>query len=171
MSTKAIEKKKQEVAAVVERMKGAKSFVVLDYSGLTVEQITNLRVNLYENDCEMSVIKNNISKRAVEKAGFEDVLESLIGPNALVFSNEDSVSAAKVVYDFAKDNSALELKVGVVDGTYMDNDTIKQIATVPSRDQLLTMIAKGILEPIHEFAISVDLLAKDLDEESDSEEK
>ncbi len=170
MSVKAIEKKKQEVQALVERMKAAQSFVVVDYSGLTVEQVTNLRVELYNNDCEMAVIKNNITRRSVNELGFNDFEPSLVGQNAVVFSNADSVSAAKIVYDFAKENQALELKVGVVDGEFMDNENIQVIATIPSRDTLLTMIAAGILQPIKEVAIGLDLMAQKLENPDSAEE-
>jgi len=163
VSVKAIERKKEEVQALVERMKGANSFVIVDYSGLTVEQVTKLRNELRANGCEMFVIKNNITRRAALELGFEQLEDILVGPNAVAFSNEDSVSAAKVIYDFALDNKALELKVGVVDGEYMDNDNIKVIATIPSRDTLLTMIASGILQPIKEVAIALDLMAQNLE--------
>lgn len=166
MSQKTIEKKKQLVASLKERLESANSFVVLDYSGLTVEQVTKLRVQLLENHCEMAVIKNNISRRAVEMAGHKEVADSLTGPNAIAFSLEDSVSAAKVIYEFAKENDALELKVGVVDGEYMDNEKIQTIATIPSREELLTMFAAGILEPIRDVAIALDLMTQ---EESETE--
>ncbi|AIO18059.1 50S ribosomal protein L10 [Candidatus Izimaplasma bacterium HR1] len=168
MSVKAIERKHQEVTALVERMQNSKSFVILDYSGLTVEQVTKLRVELLENNCEIAVIKNNITRRAAKELGFDVLAENLVGPNAVAFSNEDSVSAAKIVYDFAKDNTALELKVGVVDGEYMDNTNIQVIATVPSRDTLLTMIAAGLLEPIKEVAIGLDLMAQKLENPEES---
>lgn len=164
MSEKAIAKKQVEVSALVERMQNANSFVVVDYSGLTVEQVTTLRRQLLEAGCEMSVIKNNITKRAAQAAGYDELTDSLTGPNALAFSHEDSVSAAKIVYDFAKENKALELKVGVVDGEYMNNDKIQVIATIPTRETLLTMFAAGLLQPIKEVAIALDLHAKNLEE-------
>lgn len=163
MSEKAIAKKKAEVEALVEKMQNANSFVVADYSGLTVEQVTKLRNELRENGCEMKVIKNNITRRAATAAGYAELAEGLVGPNAVAFSNEDSVAAAKVLYEFAKDNNALELKVGVVDGEFMDNDKIQQIATIPTREVLLTMFAAGILQPIKEFAIAVDLHVQNLE--------
>ncbi len=168
MSVKAIEKKKLEVQALTEKMQNARSFVIVDYSGLTVEQVTKLRVELLENQCEMAVIKNNITKRAAQLLGFDELTESLVGPNAVVFSTEDSVSAAKIVYDFAKENKALELKVGVVDSEYMDNENIQVIATIPTRETLLTMFAAGILQPIKEVAIGLDLMAQKLENPEES---
>lgn len=169
VSVQAIERKKQEVQTLVERMQSSKSFVIVDYSGLTVEQVTNLRRELRENGCEMLVIKNNITRRAAAELGYNDLEAQLVGPNAVAFSEVDSVSAAKVVYDFALENKALELKVGVVDGEYMDNENIKVIATIPSRDTLLTMIASGILQPIKEVAIALDLMAQNLENPEQAE--
>ena len=163
MSVQAIEKKRLEVEELTARMKSAKSFVIANYSGLTVEQVTALRRELRANGCELEVIKNNITKRAAMQLGFDEMSDSLKGPNAVAFSNEDSVSAAKVIYDFAKGNKELELKVGVVDGEFMDNENIQVIATVPTREVLLTMFAAGLLEPIKEFAIGVDLIAQELE--------
>lgn len=170
VSKKAIENKRLLVSSLKERLENSKSFVIVDYSGLTVAQVTNLRVKLLENQCEMAVIKNNITKRAVEAAGYKEVAVSLTGPNAVVFSNEDSVSAAKVVYEFAKENDKLELKVGVVDGEFMDNANIQTIATIPTREELLTMIAAGILEPIRDVAIALDLMSKEETTENETEE-
>jgi large subunit ribosomal protein L10 len=163
VSVKAIERKKGQVAQLVEQMNNANSFVIVDYSGLTVEQVTNLRHELRNNACEMFVIKNNITRRAAQELGFGELADQLVGPNAVAFSYEDSVSAAKVVYDFAQENKALELKFGVVDGEFMNNDKINVIATIPSRDTLLTMIAAGILQPIKEVAIALDLMAQELE--------
>ena len=170
MSVKAIERKKEQVAQLVDQMNNANSFVVVDYSGLTVEQVTNLRRELRNNACEMFVIKNNITRRAAQELGFAELADQLVGPNAVAFSYEDSVSAAKVVYDFAQENKALELKFGVVDGEYMNNDKINVIATIPSRDTLLTMIASGILQPIKEVAIALDLMAQNLENPTETEE-
>jgi len=171
VSEKAIERKKEQVAQLVDQMNNANSFVILDYSGLTVEQVTNLRRELRDNACEMFVIKNNITRRAAQELGFGELAEGLVGPNAVAFSYEDSVSAAKVVYDFAQENKALELKVGVVDGEYMDSDNIQVIATIPSRDTLLTMIAAGILQPIKEVAIALDLMAQELENPTEETEE
>lgn len=166
MSEKAIAKKQVEVQELADKMKSSDSFVILDYAGLTVEQVTKLRRELLDNGCEMKVIKNNITRRAAEAAGFSELTEALIGPNAVAFGENDSVAAAKVVYDFALENKALELKVGVVDGEFMNNDQIKTIATIPSRETLLTMFAAGLMQPIKEVAIALHLHAENLEEGS-----
>ena len=169
MSEKAIAKKIQEVEVLTERMKSASSFVIVDYAGLTVEQVTKLRRELLDAGCELKVIKNNITKRAAQAAGFSELTEALSGPNAVAFGDSESVAAAKAVYDFAKENKELELKVGVVDGEYMNNEKIQTIATIPSREVLLTMFAAGLMQPIKEFAIAVDLVSQNLEGPSTEE--
>lgn len=166
MSTKAIERKKAEVDALATKMQEASSVVIADYQGLTVDQVTKLRTALFENDCEFKVIKNNIIRRAAEKAGYEKLLESVTGPNAVAFSYEDSVSAAKVIHDFAEENEKLDLKVGVVDGDYMDNARINKIATIPTREELLTMFAGGLIQPIRNIAIAINMHKENLEQQN-----
>ncbi len=166
MSTKAIERKKAEVDALATKMQEASSVVIADYQGLTVDQVTKLRTALFENDCEFKVIKNNIIRRAAEKAGYEKLLESVTGPNAVAFSYEDSVSAAKVIHDFAEENEKLDLKVGVVDGDYMDNARINKIATIPTREELLTMFAGGLIQPIRNVAIAINMHKENLEQQN-----
>ena len=163
MARKAIELKKEQVAELSKRMQEANSVVLLDYLGLSVDEVTELRAKLREEGCVMQVMKNNIIKRAAQDAGFKDMGEFATGPNAVAFSMEDSVSAAKVIYEYAKDHKKLELKVGVVDGEFMDNDKIQTIATIPSRDELLTMFAGGLLEPIKDVAVALQLHAENLE--------
>jgi len=166
VSTKAIERKKAEVDALATKMQEASSVVIADYQGLTVDQVTKLRTALFENDCEFKVIKNNIIRRAAEKAGYEKLLESVTGPNAVAFSYEDSVSAAKVIHDFAEENEKLDLKVGVVDGDYMDNARINKIATIPTREELLTMFAGGLIQPIRNIAIAINMHKENLEQQN-----
>lgn len=163
MSQKAIERKAFEVEALTEKIKSTPSIVLLNYLGLTVEEVTQLRSQLYENDCEMKVIKNNIIKRAAIAAGYDSLVDDLAGPNAIAFSNSDSVSAAKVIYEFAKDHPELELKSGVVDQNVLDVAQMQQIAQIPSREALLTMFAGGILQPIKEVAIGLNMHIENLE--------
>jgi len=163
VSQKAIDKKALLVEELTEKMQSTNSVVIVDYLGLTVEEVTNLRKTLFDNGCEFKVIKNNIIRRAAEAAGYGEMVEHLTGPNAVAFSNEDSVSAAKILYEFAKDHKKLELKVGVVDGDFMNNEMIQKIATIPSREELLTMFAGGLLQPIRDVAIALNLHAENLE--------
>ncbi len=161
-----IQKKQQEVNALKEKMESANSVVLLDYLGLSVAEIDELRTKLIEEGCEMAVIKNNIIRRAAQEAGFEPLADETIGPNAVAFSNEDSVSAAKVIYEFAKEHSSIDLKVGVVDGEYMNHERIQKIATIPTREELLTMFARGILEPVKNVAVALKLHSENLENDN-----
>jgi len=165
LSSKAIEKKKQQVEALAEQMRDANSVVLVDYLGLDVSEADALRTRLRENDCRMQVIKNNIIRRAAEAAGYQELTQHVEGPNAVVFSYEDSVSAAKTVYEFAKEHPDIELKAGYVDEEYMDNEYIQKIASIPSREELLTMFAGGLLQPVRNIAIALNMHAENLQEQ------
>ncbi len=166
MVRKAIEKKIFEVEALTEKMKSVPSIVVVDYLGLTVEQVTDLRRQLYGSNCELKVIKNNIIRRAAIAAGLEGLADGLVGPSAVAFSNEDSVAAAKILFNFAKQNDALKLKKGTVDSQVLSLEQVQQLAQTPSRETLLTMIAAGLLQPIKEVAIGLNMHIENLESQS-----
>lgn len=170
-SEKVINQKQQLVDEVAKRMTESKSIVVAEYQGLTVEKIQDLRRNLRDEGCEMFVVKNNISRRAAEANGYKDLIEDLSGPNSVVFSYEDQVSAAKILYQFAKKNKKLKIKSGIVDGEFYAQEKIKEISALPNREGLLTMLAGQLLSPLRELAIALDLLTKEEDEEENKEEK
>ncbi|MFP4478506.1 MAG: 50S ribosomal protein L10 [Candidatus Izemoplasmatales bacterium] len=162
---KVIDTKQQLVNEVAERMSNSKSVVIAEYQGLTVEKTQDLRNKLREAGCEMFVIKNNISRRAAEVQGYDALKEDLNGPNTVVFSYEDQVSAAKVLYEFAKKNKKLKIKSGIVDGNYYEIDKIKEISQLPNREGLLTMLAGQMLAPLRELALGLNLLTEENSEE------
>lgn len=157
MSQAAIDKKMVQVEALIEKMKQAPAIVLVNYRGLSVSEVTELRSQLYESDCELKVIQNNITRRAVESLGYHDLASDLVGPNAVAFSYSDSVAAAKIIHEFAKDHPALELKMGVVDNEVLSVEQMTQLAQIPSREVLLTMFAGGIIQPIKEVAIGLNM--------------
>lgn len=167
---KVVDVKQQLVNDVAERMSNSKSVVIAEYAGLTVEKTQDLRNKLREANCEMFIIKNNISRRAAEAQGYSELVNDLTGPNSVVFSYEDQVSAAKVLYEFAKKNKKLKIKAGIVDGAYYEIDKIKEISQLPNKEGLLTMLAGQLLAPLRELAIGLDLLTKEDDEEASQEE-
>jgi len=152
--------KQEEVKKIAEKMSKAKSVVVAEYQGVTVEKTEELRGLLRDAGCEMIVIKNNISRRAAEEVGYGDLTQDFNGPNGVVFAYEDSVSAAKVLYNFAKKNKKIKIKSGVVDGDFYNTDQIKEISQLPSREILLAMLATQLLAPVRDLAIGLDLLTK-----------
>jgi large subunit ribosomal protein L10 len=152
--------KQEEVKKIAEKMSNAKSVVIAEYQGLTVEKTQELRRQLRDAGCEMIVIKNNISRRAADEVGYGDLAQEFNGPNGVVFAYEDSVSAAKVLYAFAKKNRKIKIKSGVVDGDFYDHEQIKEISQLPSKETLLTMLASQLLAPLRDLAIGLDLLVK-----------
>lgn len=165
MVRKAIEKKIFEVEALTEKMKSVPSFVIVDYLGLTVEAVTTLRRQLFDAKCEFKVIKNNIIRRAAITAGLDDLADGLVGPSAVAFSNEDPVAAAKILYEFAKSHNALKLKKGTVDSQVLSVEQVQQLAQTPSRETLLTMFAAGLLQPIKEVAIGLQMHIENLEKQ------
>lgn len=163
---KYIDKKQLLVDDFAKKMGESKAVVVAEYQGLTVEKIQVLRRTLRSEGCELFVVKNNISRRAAESNGYNQLIEDLTGPNGIIFGYEDQISAAKVLYEFAKKNRKLKIKSGIVDGEYYATDQIKEISQLPSREGLLTMLAGQLLAPLRELAVGLDLLTKQ-DEEKE----
>ncbi len=162
-----LQNKIKEVDALFAKIEKSSSIVVVDYLGLSVGQMTDLRTKLRVANCEMKIIKNNIVRRSAIKAGFEDLVGSLKGPNAIAFSKEDSVAAAKILYDFAKENDKLDLKVGVIDGNFVENSELLVYAQLPSRETLLTMLAGGLIATVKDLAIALNLYAEEKEQVSE----
>lgn len=160
MSEAIIAKKAELVDVVAEKMKAAASIVVVDARGLTVEQDTVLRRELRGSEVEYKVIKNSILRRAAEKAGLEGLSEAFTGPSAVAFSNEDVVAPAKVLADFAKDAENLEIKAGVIEGKVSSKEEIQAIASLPSRDGLLSMLLSVLQAPVRNVALAVKAVAE-----------
>ncbi len=160
MSEATIAKKAELVDAVAEKMKSAVSLVVVDSRGLTVEQDTVLRRNLREAGVELKVIKNSILKRAAQKAGLEGLEDLFVGPSAVAFSSEDVVAPAKIVFDFAKEAEALEIKGGAIEGAVSSKEEITALATLPNREGLLSMLLSVLQAPVRDFAYAVKAVAE-----------
>lgn len=157
--SKAIEKKKQVVAEIAEKLKTSKSTILTDYRGLTVAEITELRKQLREAGVEFKVLKNTLTRRATEEVGLTELNESLTGPTAIAFSYEDVVAPAKILHKFAKDHEALEIKGGVVEGRIVSFDEVKALAELPSREGLLSMLLSVLQAPMRNFALAVKAVA------------
>jgi large subunit ribosomal protein L10 len=155
-----VEIKKPIVEEISELLKDAKSAVLVDYRGLTVEQDTNLRKQLREAGVVYKVYKNTMINFAVQGTEYEELSKHLEGPTAIAVSNEDATAPARILYDFAKTAEALELKAGVVEGTYYDSEGIKVIATIPSREVLLSKFLGSIQSPITNFARVIKQIAE-----------
>lgn len=163
-SQKILDQKQLIIDEISENVKSSAASVWFDYRGLTVEELTNLRRNLKEVGSELKVYKNTLTKRALDSLSFN--LDSCLeGPSAMATSNSDEIAPIKVLADFAKDHPALELKGGIVDGKETSLEELNVLATIPSRDGLLTMFAAGLMEHVKNVAICLDLHSQNLEEE------
>jgi len=155
MSTKAIEIKQQKADVITEQLKNSVSTIIVDYRGLTVAQVTELRKQLREAGVEFKVYKNTLVRRSAAAAGIEGIDEFLTGPNAIAFSTEEVVAPAKIIADFAKENEALEIKAGIIEGTVTSAEDVKAIASLPSKEGLISMVLSVLQAPIRNFAYAV----------------
>jgi len=146
-----------EISAVI---KDAQSVVVVDYRGLTVAEDTQLRKQLREAGVSYKVYKNTLVSRAVEGTEFESLRDSLEGPNAFAVSTEDATAPARVLAEFAKKAPNLEIKAGVVEGTFYDAEGMKVIANVPSREVLLSKLLGSLQSPITNLARVLNQIAE-----------
>lgn len=159
---KIIEKKQTIVEEISGKMKEASSIVFFEYRGLTVTETNELRRKLRESGSEFKVYKNTLAKRALATINIS-LDDEMNGPKAIAFGS-DAIAPIKVLSDFAKEHQALELKVGIVDGEVADSKMLASLASIPSREGLLTMLASGLLAIPKDFAICLDLHSKNLEE-------
>ena len=160
-----IEQKKQIVVEIADKLKASKSAVVVDYRGLTVAEVTELRKQLRDAGVEFKVYKNSMTRRAAEAAELAGLNGSLTGPNAIAFSNEDVIAPAKILNDFAKKHEALEIKAGVIEGNVASVEEIKALAELPSREGLLSMLLTVLQAPIRNLALATKAVADQKEEQ------
>lgn len=161
----AIETKKVQVQEIAEKFQAAASVVVVDYRGLTVAQVTELRKQLREAGVEFKVYKNTLTRRATEIVGVAGINEFLTGPNAVAFSNEDVIAPAKIINEFAKKNEALEIKAGIIEGNVSSAEDVKALAELPSREGLLSMLLSVLQAPVRNFALATKAVAEQKEEQ------
>ncbi|MCZ0755269.1 50S ribosomal protein L10 [Anoxybacillus sp. J5B_2022] len=161
----AIELKKQVVAEIADKFRASKSTIIVDYRGLNVAEVTELRKQLREAGIEFKVYKNTLTRRALAEVGLEGLDEVLTGPNAIAFSNDDVVAPAKILNDFAKTHEALEIKAGVIEGNVATVEEVKALANLPSREGLLSMLLSVLQAPIRNFALVTKAVAEKKEEQ------
>ena len=147
-----VELKQPIIDEIKAMLDGAQSAVVAEYLGITVEQDTKLRKELRENGVQYKVFKNTLIKRAAEGTDFAQLDPNLVGPTALAVSKTDATAPARIIAKYAKDIECLNLKAGVVEGTYYDQAGIQTIATIPGREELLSKLLGSLQSPITNLA-------------------
>ncbi|MDV8947569.1 50S ribosomal protein L10 [Limosilactobacillus reuteri] len=164
MSEAAIAKKAEIVKQTTDILNAAQSAIVVDYRGLTVAEVTDLRKQLRDAGIQMSVIKNKILDRAVEGTDYEDLRSTFVGPTAVAFSDEDPIAPAKILKKFADDHDALEIKGGFIEKSVKTLDEINEYANMPGREELLSMLASALQDPMRKIARAVKAIADKEDE-------
>ena len=157
--------KEAVIKEVTDLTAKAQTLVMAEYRGITVADMTELRSKARSNGVALSVLKNTLVRRAVAGSNFEIVADQMTGPLIYGFS-EDAVAAAKVVADFAKTNDKLVIRGGVYDGKALDVNGVKQLASIPSKEVLLSQLCGLLMSPIARTAVVLGALAKKKDEEA-----
>ncbi|CAN7600639.1 MULTISPECIES: 50S ribosomal protein L10 [Rossellomorea] len=160
-----LDQKKHIVGEISDKLKNSVSTIVVDYRGLDVSELTELRKQLREAGIEFKVYKNTMVRRAAEEAGLEGLNEFLTGPNAIAFSTEEVVAPAKILNSFAKEHEALEIKTGVIEGTITSVEDVKAIAELPNREGLLSMLLSVLQAPMRNFALATKAVADQKEEQ------
>lgn len=161
-----IQAKQDTVNELVEKFQNSAAFVVVDYRGLTVAEVTELRKQLREAGVDMRVVKNTMLRRAAEAAGIEGLEEVFVGPTAIAFSEEEVVAPAKIMVEFAEDAEALEVKGGYMEGKVVPVETIEAIAKLPNREGLLSMLLSVLQAPIRNTALVFKAVAEKKEEDA-----
>ncbi|MFA9379084.1 MAG: 50S ribosomal protein L10 [Lachnotalea sp.] len=155
-----VELKKPVVEQISESIKGAQTVVLVNYCGITVEQDTKLRKQLREAGVTYKVCKNTMMKLAFEGTSCEALDKHLEGPNAIAISTTDATAPARIIAKFVKEAPTLEIIAGIVEDQYYDGDAMKEIATIPSREELLSKLLGSIQSPITNFARVINQIAE-----------
>ncbi len=153
---------RSEKQAVIEDVAGlaakAQTLVIAEYRGITVADMTRLRSQAREKGVTLSVLKNTLARRAVAGSAFEVLADQMSGPLIYGFS-VDAVAAAKVVADFAKTNDKLVIRAGAFGGKFLDVDSVKQLANIPSKEVLLAQVCGLLMSPMSRTAVVLAALA------------
>ena len=169
--------KEKVVAELIERLRSSQSLIAADYRGLTMAQIDRLRTELLANGARFSVVKNTLTQRAAREAGVEALEQLLDGPTAIAFidASGDPVAVARILNDAARTTRVLVVKGGILEGAYVTDDDVRNLATLPPADVLraqvvgavagpLTMVVGLLNAPLRELVGVIDARIKQLEE-------
>lgn len=160
-----IARKEEIVNDITKKFQDAQAVIVVDYRGLTVEQVTELRKQLRDAGVEMRVLKNTMLRRAADAAGIEGLNDVFKGPTAVAFSNEEVVAPAKIIAEFAEKADKLEIKGGLLEGKVATVEEINKIAKLPNREGLLSMLLSVLQAPVRNTALAIKAVAEKKEEE------
>ena len=158
MNQNVLEAKKAQVAEISEVVKNSKSFIVAEYRGLTVAEISTFKRELLKSNAKMSVYKNSLVERAAEKLGHNELVQYLTGPNAII-TCEDAINAAKVSAKFAKKHDCFKIKGALVEGKVISKDEVITLSKLPNREGMYSMLLSVLQAPVRGFACAVKAVA------------
>ncbi|MGL5521788.1 MAG: 50S ribosomal protein L10 [Metamycoplasmataceae bacterium] len=150
--------KRETVKEIKNKIESSKSMIIAQYDTITVKGLQQLRKQAKEKDVFIKVYKNRLVKKAIESTDLESLSGSLVGQNLFAFANSESISAAKVLAEFAKKNSALQLKEGIFENKVISHEEVMVIATLPSYEEALTMLASSLLGGLKQLSIGLKML-------------
>ena len=165
-NAKVLAKKQDEVKLYKEKFEKSKLVILADYRGINVSDVTKMRADLRKSGTEYKVTKNSILRFAAKEAKLDELEGLLEGPTAVAFSYEDYVEPAKVLYDYAKTSEFYKIKGGVMDGKVISVAEIERLAKLPSREMLLTQLATVLLANIRNFAVVLDQVRQQKEQEA-----
>ena len=157
MNEATIAKKVQEVEAVNACISAAGSTLFVDYLGLTVAEVTELRTKLHAENCTMKVVKNNILRRATSSLGYE--VKELVWPSAMITS-PDEVTGAKIAYGFLKDHEKFSVKAGIVDGKVTSEKELAALAKLPNKEGMISMLLSVLQAPVRGLACAIKAVSE-----------
>lgn len=160
------QRKEQVVAEIREQLEKSKSVILVDYSGLNVEQATKLRKSFREAGLDYKVYKNKLVELAAKGTAYEALTPDLNGPNAFAFGYEDVVAPAKIIKDYMKEFKKLELRSGVVEGKYYTPEQVAELANMPAKEVLIARFLGSIKSPVSNFAYMLKNLSEKLEGET-----
>ncbi|AIA29266.1 50S ribosomal protein L10 [Mycoplasmopsis californica] len=152
--------KKEQAKLISQKLADSKALVVAEYRGLTVKELTDLRIEAKKAGVELVVYKNRIFKHALTGTDFESLGDHLVGPNIYAFSNEDELAAAKVLNNFAKTNKLLVLKAGIFEGKVLDAQGVAEVASLPNYEEALGILARSLIAPLQQLSLSLKLYSE-----------
>jgi len=164
-SEKILNEKKIIVSEIIDNIKNSESVILFQYQGLTVAEMSELRNKLNEVGSSIKIYKNTLLKRALSDINV-NMDEFLEGPNAVLFG-ETLLEPIKIIAEFAKEHEKLNIRVGIISGDVASLDVIKEYASIPSREGLLTMLAGGMIQYVKDLSISLNLYAEQLEGKED----
>ena len=158
--SKNIEMKKGVVAGIREKFEKAQTAVLVDYRGLNVAEVTDLRNQLRKAGVEYAVLKNTMINLAIKDMNLDDMKAHLEGPTAVAFGYEDAIAPAKILSEFGKKNKKISIKCGMCDGAYLDEAGVQALANTPSREVLIAKIMGSMMSSVSKFVYALEAIRK-----------